>query len=57
VSDTYQELAERIRGEVPEIERMTHRALTSWEQAKEKSYEDVYLDSVASATLCGMYIR
>lgn len=54
MSNPYQELAERIRGQATEIEQVAYRALTAWEQAKVKSYEDAYLDSVA-LNLHGFY--
>ena len=43
----YLELAERIRGEVPELERAMQRALAAWAQAERMPQEDAYLDSVA----------
>jgi len=54
MSNIYQELAERNLGEIPEIERIAQRALSSWKQAKLKSYEDAYIDSVA-LNLHGFY--
>jgi len=44
----YQELSERIRGEMLDIERVVQRALRAWPKAQKASEEqDVYLDSVA----------
>lgn len=43
----YLELAERIRGEVPELERVTSRALAAWAQVERMPQEAAYLDSVA----------
>ncbi len=44
----YQELVERIRGEVPDLERVVQRVLQAWPQAQSQSGEQgVYLDSVA----------
>ena len=43
----YMELAERIRGEAPEIERVTQRALAAWAQLEKIPHEDAYVDSVA----------
>jgi hypothetical protein len=43
----YLELAERIRGEVPELERVIQRALAAWSQVERMPQEDAYLDSVA----------
>ncbi len=49
------EIAERIRGEVPELERMIKRAQTGWEKASMTTTEqDLYLDSVA-LNLHGIY--
>jgi hypothetical protein len=49
------EIAERIRGEVPELERMIKRAQTAWDKASIITTEqDVYLDSVA-LNLHGIY--
>lgn len=50
----YQELAERIRGEVPDLERVGQRALAAWSQAKRMPDEGAYLDSVA-LNLHGFY--
>ncbi len=44
----YQELAERIRGEMSDMERVVQRALQAWPKAQKMSEEQyVYLDSVA----------
>lgn len=44
----YLELVQRIRGEIPDFERVINRALRAWSQVEKKSDEyDVYLDSVA----------
>ena len=50
----YQEMAERIRGEVQDLERIIQRALVSWSRAKEKPVESAYIDSVA-LNLHGFY--
>lgn len=50
----YLTLAERIRGEIPELERVIHKALTSWTKAQEIPEESAYLDSVA-LNLHGFY--
>ena len=41
------ELAERFRGEVPELERAIQRALGSWAQLRKLPQDDAYVDSVA----------
>ena len=44
----YQELVERFRGEVVDLERIVLRALHAWPQARRASdVQGVYLDSVA----------
>ena len=48
------ELAERIRGEIPELERVAQRALAAWAKAKQMPEESAYLDSVA-LNLHGFY--
>ena len=49
------EIAERIQGEVPELERMIKRAQAAWDKASVISTDqDVYLDSVA-LNLHGIY--
>ena len=50
----YLELAERIRGEIPDLNRVVQRALTAWAQAKRMPSESAYLDSVA-LNLHGFY--
>jgi hypothetical protein len=47
-------MAERIRGEVQDLERVIQRALVSWSRAKEKPVESAYIDSVA-LNLHGFY--
>jgi len=47
VSALYEELVERIRGEVPDLERVVQRALRAWSQAQRAPGEQAYLDSVA----------
>jgi hypothetical protein len=55
VNSSYEELVERIRGEVPDLERVVQRALRAWPQAQRASGEqDAYLDSVA-LNLHGFY--
>lgn len=51
----YTALADRIRGEVPELERAVQRAIRSWKIGQEKPDEqDVYLES-AALNLHGFY--
>lgn len=50
----YLELAERIRGEVPDLDRVVKRALAAWAQAKRMPDESAYLDS-AALNLHGFY--
>lgn len=50
----YLELVERIRGEIPDLERVAQRALAAWAQAKRMPDESAYLDSVA-LNLHGFY--
>jgi hypothetical protein len=48
VSPGYKEIAERIRGEAAELEKVIQKAISAWPKAQTKSPEkDVYLDSVA----------
>lgn len=54
MTDHYQEIAERIRGEVAELEHATQRALYAWSQAQQTPDEQAYVDSVA-LTLHGFY--
>jgi hypothetical protein len=49
-----QELAERIRGEVPDLERLVERALQAWSHVQRAPEEQAYLDSVA-LNLHGFY--
>ncbi len=50
----YQELAERIRGEVPELQRVMSRAIAAWTRVETSPEEDAYLDAVA-LNLHGFY--
>jgi hypothetical protein len=50
----YQRLAERLRGELPDIEREVQRAQKSWATARAVSDPDPYIDSVA-LNLHGFY--
>jgi hypothetical protein len=44
----YQELSDRIRGTLPDIDRVVERILRAWPRARESSEaQDVYLDAVA----------
>jgi len=43
----YNELATRIRDEIPNLEHVIQRALQSWVKAQELPDEGAYLDSVA----------
>ena len=55
VNDIYKHLAERIRGETPDLERLVQRALRAWQRAKGVTADqDIYLDSVA-LNLQGFY--
>jgi len=54
VNALYLELVERIRGEVPDLDRVVQRALAAWVQAKRMPDESAYLDSVA-LNLHGFY--
>ena len=47
MTNVFEELCERIRGEVPELERAVDRALRAWVQAQRTPGEYAYLDSVA----------
>lgn len=40
----YRELAERLKGEIPDLDRLVQRVLKAWPQAQS---HEVYLDSVA----------
>ena len=51
----YRELAERIQGQVADLERLVQRVLQSWEGGQRSpGQQDVYLDSVA-LNLDGFY--
>jgi len=51
----YRELSQRIRGEVPDLDRLIGRVLRAWEGAQRSTdQQDVYLDSVA-LNLHGFY--
>lgn len=55
MNNVCRELAERIRGEVPDLARLIHRALRSWSHGRQLSGEqEVYLESVA-LNLHGFY--
>lgn len=47
MTSSYQLLAERIQGEVLELDRMVQRSLTGWFKARQMAEEDMYLDGVA----------
>ena len=47
MTNLFEELCERIRGEVPELERAVDRALGAWVHAQQTPDEYAYLDSVA----------
>lgn len=47
MSALHEELAERIRDEMPDMERVVQRALRAWSQVQKTSGEQAYLDSVA----------
>jgi hypothetical protein len=46
VTNVFEELCERIRGEMPELGRAVDRALRAWEHAQRIPDEYAYLDSV-----------
>ena len=55
MTTVYRELSERIRGEVPDLDRLIGRVLRAWEGAQRSTdQQDVYLDSVA-LNLHGFY--
>lgn len=54
MTSVYQQLAERIQGELPELERVKERALRGWSLVQEHPEEDMYLDAVA-LNLHGFY--
>lgn len=43
----YQELAARIRGQLPDLERVVQRAQTAWTQAQRSPDEPAYLEAAA----------
>ncbi len=48
MNPSYHELIDRIRGEVPDLERVAQRALRAWAQGQLTTNEkDIYIDSVA----------
>lgn len=47
MSSAYEELAVRIRGEVPELARIVRRALESWARVQASPDEQAFMDSVA----------
>ena len=55
MNTVYNELVERIRGELDDLESVIQRVVKSWEKAQKVSSEqDVYIDSVA-LNLHGFY--
>ncbi|MBM4460284.1 MAG: antitoxin [Chloroflexi bacterium] len=54
MTSPYQQLAERIQGEVLELDRVVQRSLTGWFKARQMPQEDMYLDGVA-LNLHGFY--
>ena len=55
MNTVYRELAERIQGQVPDLERLVQRVLHAWEGGQRlPDQQDVYLDSVA-LNLHGFY--
>ncbi len=54
MTNVFEELCDRIRGEVPELERVADRALRAWVHAQQTPGEYAYLDSVA-LNLHGFY--
>jgi hypothetical protein len=53
VKEALVRLAQRIRDEMPELERLIHRAQVGWRHLQE-SGDDLYLDSIA-LNLHGFY--
>ena len=47
MTSPYQLLAERIQGEVLELDRVVQRSLTGWARSRQMPEEDMYLDGVA----------
>jgi len=54
VNVLYWELGERIRGAIPDLDRVIQRALAAWARAGQMPDESAYLDSVA-LNLHGFY--
>ena len=55
MTNPYDELVERIRGEIPDLDQTVERALTAWEKAQKIAEEpNLMLDSVA-LNLHGFY--
>jgi hypothetical protein len=54
LNSLYEELVDRIRGEVPDLDRVVQRAQRAWTQTQMTSEEQLYLDSVA-LNLHGFY--
>lgn len=55
MNQLYEELAERIRGEVSDLDRLVQRVLWAWNRIdKVREEQDVYLDSIA-LNLHGFY--
>lgn len=47
MTSVFEEICERIRGEMPELERVVQRAQRAWSHAQQTPDEYAYLDSVA----------
>ena len=55
MKDPYTELADRIRVQIPDLERLVERALLSWSRVKESANDQqLFLESVA-LNLHGFY--
>lgn len=54
MNPAYHEVADRIRGEITDLDRIVQRAQVAWQQAKSTPEEQAYLDSVA-LNLHGFY--
>jgi len=55
VNKVHEELIERIRGEVPDLDRLVNRALHAWSRAQiSPDEEEIYVDSLA-LNLHGFY--
>lgn len=54
MTSPFLELAERIRGEIPDLDRIVQRVQAAWAQARRMPEESAYLDSVA-LNLHGFY--